>query len=228
MVILKQIIRDMKTKNLLIIFSKNQILGKVKTRLAKSIGEELALKTYGILAEHTASTVKNIACDKAIYFSEQISANPTWKSVDGKAYIQKGANLGEKMSNAFDQGFEDSYQKVILIGSDLFDLQPHHLKEAFQKLEQYDTVIGPAADGGYYLIGLKNNNPLLFKNKNWGTSSVLKDTLADLKDSNISLLEELNDIDIYSDLKGNEKLLKLVYNDTKVNGEHPVFAEQRI
>ena len=110
----------------------------------------------------------------------------------------------------------------------MFDLQSQHLKEAFQKLEQYDTVIGPAEDGGYYLVGLKNRNPLLFKNKNWGTSSVLKDTLADLKDSNISLLEELNDIDTYKDLKGNEKLLKLVYNDTKVNGEHPVFAEQRI
>ena len=91
----------MKTKNLLIIFSKNQELGKVKTRLAKSIGDELALKTYRILVEHTASTVVNIDCDKAIYFSDEISENTVWKSVKDHAYIQKGTDLGEKMSNAF-------------------------------------------------------------------------------------------------------------------------------
>ncbi len=218
----------MKNKSLLIIFSKNQVLGMVKTRLAKSIGDPLALKTYMILVEHTVSAVKNINCDKAIYFSDEISTNRVWKSIKSKEYIQKGDDLGEKMSHAFDQAFEENYEKVVIIGCDLFDLKPAYLRKAFEKLEHHDAVIGPAADGGYYLLGLKKRNPLLFCEKKWGTSSVLQDTLTDLQNSNISLLEELNDIDTYSDLKSNEKLLKLVYNDSKINGERSVFAEQRI
>lgn len=218
----------MKNENLLIVFSKNLSMGKVKTRLAKSIGDLLALKTYKILMEHTVDTIKNINCEKAIYFSEKTSVNPVWKSIKHKEYVQKGDDLGEKMSHAFDQAFNENYKKVIIIGCDLYDLKPAHLRKAFEKLEHHDVVVGPAADGGYYLLGLKKRNPLLFCNKKWGTSTVLKDTLSDLQNSNISLLEELNDIDIYSDLKSNEKLLKLVYNDSKINGEYSVFAENRI
>jgi rSAM/selenodomain-associated transferase 1 len=221
-------IKSVKNKKLLIVFARNQLFGRVKTRLAEVIGDELALKTYQILMTHTASIVSQVPCEKAIYFSEEISGDPIWKKVNGKSYVQKGNDLGERMNMAFEQAFEDGFENVIIIGCDLFDLELHHITNAFEMMEQNEVVIGPALDGGYYLLGLKNNNPLLFKNKNWGSSSVLKDTLIDLEDSNYSLIEELNDIDTYSDLKGNDKLLKLVYNDTKVKGEQAIFAEQRI
>ena len=96
--------------------------------------------------------------------------------------------------------------KVVIIGSDVIDLQTKHIEDAFLKLDTNDVVIGPAKDGGYYLLGMKSLQGNLFKGKNWGTSSVLSDTIHDLQNLNVFLLEELNDIDTYDDVKNNPKL----------------------
>ena len=95
--------------------------------------------------------------------------------------------------------FKKKYEKVVLIGSDLFDLEESHIYEAFEKLEKNEAVIGPALDGGYYLLGLKKNYPEIFINKNWGTSSVRKDTIKNLEKVNVHLLPMLNDIDVIED-----------------------------
>ena len=71
----------------------------------------------------------------------------------------------------------------------------------FSLINEYDAVIGPAKDGGYYLLGLKAANPKLFKNKEWGTETVRRDTLNDLKNSTVFTLDELNDIDTFEDMK---------------------------
>ncbi len=201
----------MNKKNILIVFTRNPELGKVKTRLAKDIGAEKALMIYEILLEHTSKVIELLPCEKAIYYSEAIPKNDYWKT-SYKKEVQVGADLGSRMCFAFEKSFDQGYAKAVLIGSDLMDLKEEHITKAFDALDESDVVIGPALDGGYYLIGLKNLNLSIFQHKNWGTNSVLNETLADLKNSNITLLESLNDIDTYDDLKMNEKLNSIINN----------------
>jgi uncharacterized protein len=199
----------MKT-NALIIFIRNPELGKVKTRLAKTIGNEKALEVYNELLFHTMDQTQNLDCDKFVFYDEKIESNDLWSETLYEKRIQFGFHLGAKMQNAFQTLFDLGYQNCILIGSDLFDLQANHINEAFHKLESNNVIIGPAEDGGYYLLGLKKMIFSIFKNKDWGTSSVLSDTLKDLKNYKIDFLKTLNDIDTFEDLEKSSyyKLLK--------------------
>lgn len=198
------------SKNLLLIFTRNPELGKAKTRLAKTIGNEKALEIYKLLLQKTKTVTKDLSCDKAVYYSVKIRENDIWDETVYQKHQQKGEDLGIRMENAFLNGFNAGYEKVIIIGSDLFDLTPKHINDAFEKLNANDIVLGPAEDGGYYLLGMKQNHTAVFKNKEWGTSSVRKDTLNDLKNNTVYLLEELNDIDVYDDLKKHDSLLKII------------------
>lgn len=190
----------MKT-NALIIFTRNPQLGKVKTRLAKTIGNKKALEVYKDLLFHTMTETQNLDCDKFVFYDENIETNDLWSGILYEKRIQFGADLGAKMENAFQTLFDLGYQNCIIIGSDLFDLETNHINEAFHKLDCYDVVIGPAEDGGYYLLGLKKVIPSIFKNKDWGTSSVLSSTLKDLENHKIEFTETLNDIDTFEDLE---------------------------
>ncbi len=195
-------------KPLIIVFVRNPELGRVKTRLAKSIGDQAALEIYKILCTHTASVVHKITADKLIFYSDKIQDNDVWTATNCKKQIQTKGDLGQKMLDAFQYGFSLGYQKIIIIGSDLYSLRQKHIESAFEQLENYDVVIGPALDGGYYLLGLNFMIPKIFKQKQWSTSSVLKETLFDLKEFSVNLLEPLNDIDTYEDLKKEPQLLK--------------------
>jgi rSAM/selenodomain-associated transferase 1 len=196
------------SKNLLIIFTRNPELGKVKTRLAKTIGNENALTIYKTLLVRTAKTVRKVNCDKAVYYSVKIRDNDIWDASIFQKYLQQGEDLGVRMLNAFKDAFNANYNKVVIIGSDLYNLTPRHINEAFERLHKHDIIIGPAHDGGYYLLGMKSLYSQVFKNKDWGTSSVFKDTLNDLQDQSIQFLETLNDIDVYDDLKNIEVFKK--------------------
>jgi rSAM/selenodomain-associated transferase 1 len=189
------------TEALLIIFTRNPEPGKVKTRLAQDVGEITAFKIYNFLLEHTVSVTKNLAVSKEVYYSEAIPQNDIWETEIFTKKFQKGKGLGERMKNAFQEGFKNGYKNIIIIGSDLYDLQREDLEKAFQLLQEKDAVIGPATDGGYYLLGMNQLFPEVFEDKEWGTSSVLEDTLKDLKGKNIALLEARNDVDYYSDIK---------------------------
>ena len=189
------------SKNLLIIFTRNPKLGKVKTRLAKSIGDENALTIYKTLLTRTEKTTRHLNCDKAVYYSVKIRENDIWDPLIYQKHQQHGEDLGIRMFNAFAEAFKSNYEKVIIIGSDLYDLNPNHIKFAFKALNNNEIVIGPAHDGGYYLLGMKFLYSQVFKNKKWGTSTVFIDTINDLKNKRIHLLETLNDIDVYDDLK---------------------------
>jgi rSAM/selenodomain-associated transferase 1 len=190
----------MKT-NALIIFTRNPQLGKVKTRLAKTIGDEKALQVYTDLLSHTMNVTQQLACDKFVFYDERIVNNDGWAEDLFYKRKQSGVDLGARMQHAFEKLFEVGYQKCIIIGSDLFDLTAHHVQEAFQKLDNADVVLGPAEDGGYYLLGLKKVIPSVFINKHWGTSSVLTDTLKDLENHQVECIETLNDIDTFEDLE---------------------------
>lgn len=192
------------SKNLLLIFTRNPKLGKAKTRLAKSVGDKTALEIYNFLLNKTKEVTQNLACDKAVFYSVKIRENDIWDAEIYQKYQQKGEDLGVRMRNAFQNSFDAGYDKVMIIGSDLYDLTPKHINDAFNKLDNNDVVIGPAEDGGYYLLGMKKLQPYIFDNKAWGTSSVRKDTLEDLKKVNVHLLEELNDVDVIEDIKNHK------------------------
>ena len=199
------------SKNALIIFARNPELGKCKTRLAKVIGNEAALEIYKYLLNHTAEISEKIKADKFVFYSDDIKKEDLWNKDVFRKKLQYGTDLGARMENAFTELFQLNYEKVIIIGSDLLDLNTKHVDDAFQLLETNELVIGPAKDGGYYLLGMKTLHLNVFKNKDWGTSTVFKETIKDIQNSNYALMEELNDIDTFEDIKPYQQLRKF-YN----------------
>ncbi len=194
----------MNSKNLLIIFTKNPKLGKCKTRLAKSIGDTAALEVYKKLLQHTAKVTQDLSADKVVFYNIEPIDQDDFSSTYFSKKTQRGNDLGEKMSNAFQEGFQNNYEKVVIIGSDLYDLQTGDIDEAFLQLTHNDYVIGPAKDGGYYLLGMKKFTPEVFQEINWSTATVLKETLHILKNKKVALLTQKNDIDTIDDIKNIE------------------------
>ena len=191
----------MKHKNLLLIFTRNPELGKSKTRLAKTIGDQTALEIYKFLLKRTQEIAVKVNADKAVYYSVKVRNNDIWDSSIYQKYQQFGEDLGVRMKNAFKNGFDAGYKKVIIVGSDLYDLSSKIIDSAFQKLESNDFVIGPAEDGGYYLLGMNFLQEDIFENKDWGTETVRKDTLVNLKDKKVFLLQMINDVDVFEDIE---------------------------
>lgn len=188
------------SKEALIIFAKNPVPGKVKTRLAADIGEEKAFEIYLKLLYRTYSNTKNLACDKFLFLSE--NKDKDLFDENFMQYLQKGNDLGEKMKNAFKEILILGYEKILIIGTDCPDLDEKILNEAIEKLSEYDFVLGPANDGGYYLLGIKNNADYLFEDIEWSTEKVLQQTIDKIitRNNNYFLLKELTDIDNISDL----------------------------
>ncbi len=187
--------------NALIIFVRNPELGKVKTRLATTIGNEKTLVVYNYLLQHTHDVAESIYADKYIFYTDQVNENDLWNSYH--KLVQSDGDLGNKMKQAFQFVFKLGYTSVCIIGSDCLDLNTRIINQAFSTLKNNDVVLGPALDGGYYLLGMNNVETPLFVNKEWSTDSVIKKTIADCEQNNLSfaLLETLSDIDTEEDLK---------------------------
>lgn len=201
----------MQSENLLIVFAKNIVLGKVKTRLAKTIGDAEAFNVYVHLVEITeCESLKMENCDVHIHFSDVI-LKTLWPG--NQKHIQVGNGLGERMMNAFDSSFKLGYKRVIGIGSDLPDLNADVMTRGLKALESNDTIFGPSEDGGYYLIGMNKMVPEIFINKAWSTESLLDETKLELDKLGYScaLLEELNDVDTIEDLKASSIAEKFSY-----------------
>ncbi len=189
------------SKKALIIFTRNPELGKGKTRLAATIGDENALSVYKILLKHTADFSAKVTADRYVFYSEAIHKDDLWDNNIFRKKLQKGNDLGERMQNAFAELFEMGYEKVVIVGSDIYELAAQDVEDAYTAMGNEDFVIGPAKDGGYYLLGMKNLKPELFKNKEWGTNSVLNDTLKDLEGESVTKLSTKNDIDVFEDIE---------------------------
>ena len=196
--------------NHLIIFVKNPELGKVKTRLASTIGDEKALYIYKLLLEQTFQVTLPVLAEKKLYYSEFVQNIDQFNDLVYEKHIQRGDGLGDKMYNAMKHSFGEWAGKVVLIGSDCFELNSGIIEEAFKALEESDYVLGPAKDGGYYLIGMKALNLEIFQNKEWSTENVFLDTLLDIKNQEKShyLLPTLSDVDTEEDLGGLRGYLK--------------------
>ncbi|MEX2597432.1 MAG: TIGR04282 family arsenosugar biosynthesis glycosyltransferase [Salibacteraceae bacterium] len=191
----------------LIIFVRNPEKGRVKTRLAAGVGEDQAVNIYHKMLLYTKNITKGLNADKAVYYAENVKDNDLWDNMLYRKFLQKGSNIGERMQNAFAESFAEGKQRVIIIGSDCIELESYMIKEAFAVLQNNDVVLGPATDGGYYLIGMRKFLPTLFDDKQWSKPDLLMDTILDLKKMNAKyyLLKTLNDIDTMEDLEGFDK-----------------------
>lgn len=183
----------------LIIFQKNAELGKVKTRLAASLGDQKALEIYEWLTAYTHEQLEGLKVDKFIFYSDFI---PETVKPEGYQFeIQSGETLGDRMSEAFSRLFELGYKNIIIVGTDCPYLKMKELDKAFSILSQTELVIGPARDGGYYLLGMNRFFPELFQDIPWSTQDVLKLTLdqADELHLDYGFLKVLSDIDTLED-----------------------------
>jgi hypothetical protein len=124
--------------------------------------------------------------------------------------LQEGSDLGARMQLAFQWAFNKGFEFVLIIGSDLWSLKSKDIDLSFKLLLTHDVVIGPAKDGGYYLLGLKQLRKNIFKNIPWSTDQVLSKTLNALEGNDVFLLKEKNDIDILKDLEDHPDLLEKI------------------
>jgi rSAM/selenodomain-associated transferase 1 len=195
----------MKSRNdkLLIVFSKNPVAGRVKTRLASAIGDDEALQIYEQLRELTRQATTELDAAKVISYADFIPETDLLLTGSAEAWLQQGRDLGERMHNAFVKGFSLGFSRVALIGTDCPEITPFILDLAFQKLDESDVVLGPARDGGFYLSAMKRPFPELFLDRTWSTSSVLNDSqrIASNYGRSCDLLPALSDIDTFDDLK---------------------------
>lgn len=181
--------------------------------MAKTVGPQVALNIYKFLVEHTVEITKDLDVDKWVFYSENPETGDLFDDRIYKKFTQTGEDLGQRMINAFEAGFDEKYANAVIIGSDIYDLNQEDLENAFAELENKDYVIGPAKDGGYYLLGMKRLNDRIFLDKSWGTEYVLKETLADLPLENVKLLDLRNDVDIYEDIKDVNVFQKFLKGD---------------
>lgn len=197
-------------ENALIIFIKNPVEGNVKTRLAKDIGHPKALTIYKYLLAYTRKLSSSVQANRLLFYDNEVAVGDEWAESNFKKFPQTGEDLGSRMFNAFQTAESKGNRNIIIIGSDCIQLTSELIKHAFSELERHDFVIGPAKDGGYYLLGMKYPEIRVFENKRWSTSTVFTDTLKDIKglSKTVFVLPELTDIDTLADL--DRELLNLI------------------
>jgi len=194
----------------LLIFSKYPLAGKAKTRLIPALGDEVAAQLHRRLAESAISTARSWHGNTSgkttritvHYTGAKKKDFSRWLGSDLDYQEQPAGDLGQRMCTAFESAFECEIEHVIGIGTDVPTLTAAILQQADKNLEDHDLVLGPAADGGYYLIGMNSLHSELFVNIDWGTERVYAQTLAICSRLGLKIAElpMLNDIDRLEDL----------------------------
>ncbi len=192
----------------ILVFVRVPELGRVKTRLAAGVGEAAALEVYRRLAEHTLERARQVAGGARIcicYTPDDAGAVVAgWLGEDERTsfHPQGEGDLGTRMEGAFARAFAHGHQRVVIVGSDLPAMTAELLERASAALDERDAVLGPARDGGYYLLGLRRLITSLFREVPWSGPRVLKVTLDRLREDGVEpwLLEPLSDVDTAEDL----------------------------
>ena len=186
----------------LIVFVKNPVQGQVKTRLGKEIGMEEALKVYLLLLAYTRSVCTEVDADIHVFFSNHIPEQTEWAALSQGLHVQRGDDLGTKMTTAFEEMYQ-RYEHVAIIGSDCPGLKPEYIEQGFQAISKGQYAIGPAEDGGYYLFGAPRTAILPFKGIEWSSKHVLRQTLDQIEstDFEATQLPILRDLDTLEDLE---------------------------
>ena len=194
------------TKNVLQIFVKHPVAGQTKTRLAAGIGHPKALEAYRRLLRRIKAIALSLpdSIQVEIWYGNQVPEEDLWSSSPFPRFLQEGDDLGERMELAIRSSLEKGADRVVLVGSDLPHLTDTILIEAFNKLQEADVVLGPSEDGGYYLVGMNEIQPAIFREMTWSVDDVLEVTRQRLEDTHIRWTEvlTLNDLDTVEDLAG--------------------------
>jgi rSAM/selenodomain-associated transferase 1 len=190
----------------LIVFTKYPAPGKVKTRLAKRIGDKRATVLYKMFVEKTLFEADKTGKEIIVAVSESGCAEKYRRWLGNRTFIeQNGKDLGSRMKNAFSWAFKEGFEDVVLTGSDIPGLKASLIDRAFDKLVYGQPVLGPALDGGYYLIGFNKTGfvPEVFDNVSWSTDGVFRQTQDILKKYRLEpySLQKLRDVDTYEDMK---------------------------
>ncbi|MDB9514218.1 TIGR04282 family arsenosugar biosynthesis glycosyltransferase [Kamptonema animale CS-326] len=194
-------------KEKLIVFTRYPEAGKTKTRLIPVLGKEGAAKLHQQLTEGTISQAKQLKNTRQLFVEVYFTGGSqelmeAWLGNDIFYQNQVTGDLGLKMAAAFEMSFNSGVEKVVLIGTDCPGLNADLMAKAFNELEGQDLVLGPALDGGYYLIGLRRFVPEIFMGINWGTAEVLAQSVAIAHNLKLAIayLSPLADIDRPEDL----------------------------
>jgi len=191
----------------LIIFAKAPIPGEVKTRLCPPLDHDEAASLHGSLVLDAIERTKGLQGISLYVAGTPDLAHPFFKVLEGRygarLLLQRGPDLGARMRQAMQDAFDQGTQAVILTGTDLPTLPRAHLQQALTLVKGHDVVLGPTADGGYYLIGLRKMMPALFDGIAWSTASVFAETKKKIEAAGLSLglLPECRDVDTLDDLK---------------------------
>jgi len=194
----------------ILIFTRFPVPGQVKTRLIPAIGRHEAARLQRRMTEHTLDTVRS-AVEKSVPGNVEITVCYSgagrkdfrnWLGRDIQYIRQSSGDIGNRMRTAFQSAFRRGAKHVLAIGSDIPALSPEIMEKALRGLHNQDTVLGPAKDGGYYLIGMKSFHPEIFADKDWGTGSVCNRTRSVIRSLGLTLAElpVLQDIDSPEDL----------------------------
>jgi hypothetical protein len=201
---------DTEPKRHLLVFARLPIPGSVKTRLIPTLGEAGATAVYRRLLRDTLESCAHVSDVRRELWLDQAAAdaelNETAARLGLSLHLQCGPDLGARMQQAFVDVF-DRARSAVLIGSDCPEYDRDYIETAFQALQRHDAVLGPAADGGYVLIGLKRVETSLFENIPWGTARVLETTRKRLRRLRWTWLE----LDSRQDVDEPQDLLRFPY-----------------
>ncbi len=198
---------DRMTRQHLVLFTRFPQPGKVKTRLVPALGPQRAAELAREMTQHTLAWARELAQGFPVSLEIRFDGGDAEQMAttfgNGLPYCPQGeGDLGCRMERALKEAFFQGAGRAVVIGTDCPELTPKLILESFQRLADYDLVLGPAGDGGYYLIGLRADRPQLFADIAWGSERVLEQTLcrADALSLKVSLLETLSDVDRPDDL----------------------------
>jgi len=193
----------------LIIFVKNLEPGKVKTRISKAIGNDKALEIYGKLLGHTRKLAASVDCERYVFYWPLLIEEDEWANDTFHKRLQRGHDLGEKMQNAFEEILQ-KHDKVVIIGSDSAEMTKGDVESAFYELDENDVVIGPARDGGYYLLGMNDLQLFLFQDMPWSEEQLLEESIIKTQDRGLTyaLLRTRSDVDFIEDWEASKHLIK--------------------
>jgi len=182
----------------LIVFVKAPRTGAVKTRLAASIGANAACAAYRVLVEALLQRIASVE-NVELRFTPDDAENEIrpWLRESWQAAPQGAGDLGDRLQRAFEGAFAKRARRVVAIGSDCPDVAAEDISAAWSTLKTTDLVLGPASDGGYWLIGLQEPHSAVFQNISWSTATVFQETLVRAQEARLSvkLLRQLRDVD---------------------------------
>jgi rSAM/selenodomain-associated transferase 1 len=185
-----------------VVYGREPVAGRVKTRLAASIGDEAAAALYRLLLARSIQQVIQSGFHAILALSDEPSAS--WRAPVGMVQeLQSGDDLGERLRNTFERRFSEGWSTVIVVGSDCAEMTADHIRSAATTLEGCDVVVGPAEDGGYWLIGQRAPGTDLFTGIPWSSHTTMEATRNRLRETGVSWseVEPLSDVDTIDDLR---------------------------